>query len=186
MTGLSISLFDPNALFYATMIIVITYVALFIPGLMVAGAKPEGVARAISCYLWKTFGLLIMSMSIVQLMVAVINNQVPSFPLLSGLILLLVTGMGIMVHVSSVVAKVDPASSVVARLVFSHTIEIVGGLIAVVSAMSLMLSFLLTQRVDGWELPSVMILLGVTMMLSASLHISGKNRGSTKAVRKRK
>lgn len=178
MTGLSISLFQPNALLYALLIIVIAYVSLFIPSLMVTGAKPEGIARAISCYLWKTFGLILLSLSVVQLMFGIVNQSIPDFSLLSGLILLLVVGMGIMVHSSRIVAKVDSASAAVPRLVFSHTIEIMGGLIAAISGISLMLGFLVTQRVDGWQMPSTMVLLGIVMMLSASLHISDKNRRS--------
>lgn len=176
MTALSMGLFQPNSLLYALLIIVIAYVTLFIPSLMVTGAKPEGIARAISCYLWKTFGLVLMSSSVVQLMLGIVNESLPDFPLLSGLILLLVVGMGIMVHASRVVATVDAASAAVPRLVFSHTIEILGGLIACSSGVSLLLSFLIKQRLDGWELPSTMLLLGIVMMLSASLHISGKNK----------
>ena len=183
MNGFNFSLFDPSTLLYALVIVIIAYIALFIPSMMVPGAKPEGVAKAISGYLWKSFGLLLLGMSVVQATMSVINNSLPEWPLLSALILLLISGIGIMVHASRVVATVDSASSVVPRLIFSHTLEVIGGLIAFVSALSLMLGFLITERVEGWQMPVTMILLGVTMMLSASLHISAKNRRGAKAVK---
>lgn len=176
MTGFNFSLFDASTLLYALLVIIITYVVLFIPSMMVTGAKPEGIAKAISCYLWKTFGLILLGMSVVQLTMSIIGDALPESQILSALILLLVTGIGIMVHASRMLAEVDRASRTVPMLVFSHTIEIIGGLIAFVSALSLMLSFLMTARIDGWQLPVTMMLLGITMMLSASLHLSAKNK----------
>lgn len=183
MTGFNFSLFDPATLLYALVVIVVAYVALFIPSMMVTGAKPEGIAKAISCYLWKTFGLVLLSMSVVQITISVVGDALPEFPLLSALILLLVTGIGIMVHASRVLTEVDHASAMVPRLVFSHTVEVVGGLIAFVAALSFMLSFLITESADGWQMPVTMMLLGITMMLSASLHISAKNRRAAKAAK---
>jgi len=176
MTGFNFSLFDASTLVTALIVIVIAYIALFIPSMMVTGAKPEGVAKAITCYLWKTFGLILLSMSVVQLTISFIGDPLPILSLLPPLTLLLAAGIGIMVHASRILSSVDRASSTVPMLIFSHTIEIVGGLITVVSALSLMLSFLMTERIDGWQLPATMMLLGVTMTLSASLHLSAKNK----------
>lgn len=186
MSAFNFSLFDATTLLYALLVVVISYVALFIPSMMVTGSKPEGIAKAISCYLWKTFGLILLGMSVVQLTISAIRDSLPEFPLLSALILLLVTGIGIMVHASRVLATVDHASVMVPRLVFTHTIEVIGGLIAFVSALSLMLGFLITESIDGWQMPVTMILLGVMMMFSASLHISAKNRSAAKATKKKK
>ncbi len=188
MTGLAFSLFEPSALLYALMVVVIAYVALFIPSMMVTGAKADGVARAISCYLWKTFGLVLIGMSVVQLTNGVMMGQLPDAPLLSALILLFVLGIGIMTHMSRVLANIDHASAMVPRLVFSHTIELIGGLIALVAAVSVMVGFLITQQLDmdGWQMPVTMILLGITMMLSASLHITHKNKHANKAAKRKK
>ena len=181
MSDFNFSLFEASTLLYALIVIIVTYVALFIPSMLVTGAKPEGVAKAISCYLWKAFGLVLLSMSVVQLTISIVGDSLPEFPLLSALILLLASGIGIMVHASRVLKNVDPASSVVPRLVFSYTIETIGGLIAAVSLLSLMLGFLITERMMGWQLPVAMMLLGITVMLSASIHISAKNGGGLKA-----
>ncbi len=186
MTGFNINLFDASTLLWAIAIIIVMQVALFIPSMMVPGAKPEGIAKAISCYLWKSFGLVLLSMSVVQIAISIVGGTLPQFPLLSALILLFVTGIGIMVHCSRLLARIDHASLSVPRLVFSHTVEIIGGVIAFVSTLSLMLGFLITESVQEWQMPATMAMLGITMMLSASLHISEKNRHAAKAAKKRR
>lgn len=187
MSALSISFFQSAGMGYALLFVLIAFVLLFIPSLMVTGAKPEGVARAISCYMWKVVGLVILTMSVVQLSSDLINGQLPDPPLLSALILLFAVGVGTMVQASRMAKSVDEASSIVVRLVFFHTCEIIGGVIALVSALSVALSVLLTNNlsVNNWQLPATTLLLGITTMLAASIHIKNKN-GGKKAAPKRK
>ncbi len=185
MSDLSVSLFQSTAVTYALAIVVVAFVLLFIPSLLVPGAKPQGIARAISCYLWKTIGLIIMAMSIVQLAFNLVNGQLPDSPLLSALILLFVVGIGIMVQASRMVKTVDEASVVVVRLVFSHTCEVVGGMVALISALSIALTVLLTNNLADWQMSATMLLLGVTTMLTASIHIKQKNGGRAPAKRRK-
>jgi len=188
MSNFSMSLFQSTAVAYSLATVVVAFVLLFIPSLLVPGAKPHGVARAISCYLWKTVGLIIIAMSIVQLAYNVIGGKLPEEPALSALILLFVTGIGTMIQASRVLRSVDEASVVVVRLVFSHTCEVVGGVIALMSALSLGLSFLMTNDVSGWEMSATTFLLGITTMLSAGIHIKHKTKVAApkKAATKRK
>ena len=175
MSALSVSIFQSTAVVYALFVVVLLFVLLFIPSLLVTGAKPQGVARAISCYMWKTAGLVIMAMSVIQLAFDVVNEQLPDAPLLSALILLFAVGVGTMVQASRMVKSVDEASVVVVRLIFSHTCEVVGGLIALVSGLSIALSVLLTNQLVDWQMPATTLLLGLTTMLAASIHIKHKN-----------
>lgn len=186
MSDFSVSLFQSTAVAYSLAIVVVAFVLLFIPSLLVPGAKPQAVARAISCYLWKTVGLIIMAMSIVQLAYNLVNGRLPDSPLLSALILLFVVGVGTMVQASRMVKSVDEASVMVVRLVFSHTCEVVGGIIALVSALSISLTVLLTNGLTDWQMSATMLLLGVTTMLAASLHIKHKNGGRKAAPAKRR
>lgn len=185
MTAFSFSLFDPTVITHAIIVALIAQVALFIPSLLVTGSKPEGVAKAIGGYLWKTVGLFLLAMSSIQLMYSVITQQLPDPALLSGLILLMVVGIGIMIHASRIIAEVDHASAMVPRLVFSHTCELIGGVVALISALSLGLSLLITMEAPEWQMPATMILLGSILMLSSSLHISHKNKRAAAARRKR-
>jgi hypothetical protein len=183
MTDLAFSLFDPSALIYALVVVVAAHVLLFIPSLLVTGAKADQVARAISYYLWKTFGLILVGLSVAQLTSSLIANQLPEDALLSSLILLFAIGVGIMTHASRELAELDHASVMVPRLVFSHSIEIVGGLVALLALMSLLVSFLMTETIEGWQTPVTMMLLGVTLMLSASFHIKHKNKHANRKKR---
>jgi hypothetical protein len=176
MSALSMSFFQSTTVIYALGTVVIAFVLLFIPSLMVSGAKPQGIARAISCFLWKAVGLVILSMAVVQLAYGAVSNELPDPTLLSALILLFVVGVGIMVQASRIVKTVDEASVVVVRLVFLHTCELVGGVIALVSVLSIALTVLLTNNVGNWQLPATSLFLGLTTMLAASVHIRQKNK----------
>lgn len=188
MSNFSLSLFQSTAVAYSLAIVVVAFVLLFIPSMLVPNAKPQGIARAISCYLWKTVGLIIIAMSVVQLAYDLIGGNLPDYPARSALVLLFVTGIGTMIQASRILRSVDEASVVVVRLVFTHTCEFVGGVVALVSALSLALSVLMTGTVSGWEMSATTFLLGVTTMLSAGIHIKHKTRvlAPKKAPAKRK
>ncbi len=185
MSFLSLDVTDSSTMLYVLPFVVLSFVGLFIPSLMVTGAKPEGVAKAICCYMWKTIGLVIMGMSVVQITYGVVTNQLPDYPVLGVLLLFMMIGIGIMVHISRVVAGIDEASSVVPRLVFTYTCEVIGGLIALFSALTMGIGFLLTSVVTDWEMPSTMLLLGLVLMLASSLHTSHKSRRSAKKARRK-
>lgn len=174
------SFMQTSAIVYALLFVVIAFTALFIPSLLVTGAKPSGVARAISCYLWKTFGLLLVAMSVVQLTMDLLQGILPDAPVQSALILLFTVGVGIMVQASRILRSVDDASSVVVRLVFTHTCEVVGGLVALVSLLSIALQVLMTSMLVEWQLPVATFLLGLVTMYIASMHIHHKNGGGRK------
>jgi hypothetical protein len=185
MSGLTFSLLDSAVITKVVIGALIAQVLLFIPSLLVTGAKPEGVAKAIGGYLWKSIGLFLLAISSIQLMYSVVMTQLPNPELLSALLFLMVVGIGIMIHASRIIAEVDHASSAVPRLVFSHTCEFVGGTVALVSGLSLGISLLLTMEAPDWQMPATMILLGCILMLSSSLHISHKNKRAAASKRKR-
>ena len=176
-------LFQSASLIWVPLGIVMTFALLLIPSLLVTGAKPEAAAKAIGCTILKAVGFLLIAMSAVDLTLNLIAMKLPEFPTLASLIFLFCLGLGIMVHQSKVMAKIDDASSIVARMVFSHTCEILGALITLYAALSLALSFLFTQELIGWEPQASLLLLGVILMLTSGIHISKHKR---KAARKAK
>lgn len=178
-------LFQSTASLYIPLFIVFTFVLMFIPSMMVTGAKADGVARAIGCYMLKTLGLILIALSAVQLGFGLVAMQMPDSPTLSALILVFVLGLGLMVHQSRVLKEqVDEASMAVSRLVFSHSCEVIGTIIVVVSGLSIALTFILSQQLVNWEMPATMILLGIVLMFSSSAHISHRNKHMRKAKRK--
>lgn len=168
------SLFQSPLFLWTPIFILIAFTLMLIPSLMVPGAKVEGATKAIGCYIMKTFGLLLMSLSGVQLIYALITMNIPAFQTLAALVLLLVIGLGIIVYESTIVATVDSASSSVVRHIFSHACIVIGQLICILTVLSMTMTFFLTQRVTGWEMSSTLLLLGILLMLSCSVHIHAK------------
>lgn len=189
MSALSISMFQPTSVAYGLLGIIIAFVVILIPSLMVPGANPNGVVRAISCYMWKTVGLVIVAMTIVQVSYDGIGGHLPDGPLLSSIILLFAVGIGIMVQASRIVHSIDEPSVVVVRLIFSHTCEIVGGIIALVAALSMGIMVLLTNSLWDWQMPTTMLIFGLVLMLMSSVHIkikSGVRYGARTTVKSKK
>lgn len=170
-----------TTLLFASVILVIIFTLLLIPSLLVPGAKPEAAAKAIGCYVLKTIGLLLLASSVIQLMYGLVSLQLPDPGTLSLLVLLLVVGLGIMVHQSRIVATIDEASVSVVRLVFCHTCEMIGKLITLGTGLWLMINLLLLQQVADGAMAGTLLLLGLLLMLLSSVHIRIKNgRGKVK------
>jgi|GEM_PF-1396332 len=183
---LSLGLLQSSAILYLAVFIALTFVLILIPGLMVPGAKAEKITKATTCYLIKTIGMLLVGVSVIQILYGFMTLNLPEFPSLFAVLLVLVIGLGLIVHMSRVIHEtVDDASETVPRLVFSHTLEVVGILITVVAGLSMILTFILRQNLDGWEMPATMLLVGILLALSASVHVYNRNRHVAKRAKKR-
>jgi hypothetical protein len=183
-SAFSLGLFQTSIILYASLFISACFAILFIPSLLVPGAKAEGVGKAITCYLIKTLGLILVASSVTQLIYGMLTLNFPSYPQLAALIFVMVVGVGMMIHMSRVLETVDDQSETIPRLVFCHTLEVLGALVTVVSGLSVALSFMLTQAFSGWESSATMILLGLLMMLTSSVAVSRRNRLEKKGKKK--
>ena len=97
-------------------------------------------------------------------------------PATYGLVVTAVFGIGTLVHFSRNVEELDEASVVVVRAIFSHGFEVIGAMVAVLSALSLLLTALLTESFSGWEMPATALIVGTLTALLFSVHIGEKNR----------
>ncbi len=173
-------LFQPSYILTIPVVVFAAFALLYIPSMMVTGAKPDAVGKAIACYLMKTFGVLLMVVSMLPLLYDIISSTVPPMPTVSGLLLVFLFGVGIVIHYNNVVHTVDEASSMVVRTVFAHGFEVLGAVIALLSALSLLLTFMLTQTVEGWQMPATSLTFGLLITLMFSVHISERTRRSKK------
>ncbi len=180
------SLFGSSLLLCAPVVVVLTFTLLLIASLQVTGAKPEQATRAIGSYILKTVGLLMVAASVMELMYALITTDLPEPDRLTGLLFLLVTGLGIMIHESRVVAGIDATSSSAVQLIFAHTCEIVGTLVALFSGLSIIMTFFFTKELTGWEMPTTLLVLGLLLMFSSSVHIHAKHHRAPKRMVVRK
>ncbi len=176
-------LFQSSLLTYAPIGIVAIFALLMISGLLVTGSKPDAVAKAVGCTILKAFGLLLVSLSSIQIGYGLIAFRLPMTESVLGLVLLLVIGFVIMIHESTVLARIDAASTSVLHALFCQSCKSIGALIAIVSGLSLMMTFLLGRTFIGWEMSATLLLLGSILCLGASFHANG---GAAKKTVKRK
>lgn len=171
-------------LLYGGLLIALIFILLFIPSLMVPGAKPEQVAKAISCYILKTFGLILLGASGLQLLFFAIRQEFPGYPILTALLVVLAVGIGMITHMSiHLRANVDDASEMIPRLVFFHTIEVLGAVLAVLSAFSLAFMLVMTGQLSDWEMSATLLILGIMFCFVAAIQVNEKN---AKIAKKRK
>jgi hypothetical protein len=185
-TSLSLNFFQSGYVVAVPLAVFLLFILLYIPSMMVPDAKPTAVGQAITCYLMKTLGLLLMATSVFPLTYSLMAKSLPAESTVYSLLLVFVVGVGIITHFSRVCQHIDEASVVVVRSIFSHGFEMLGAVMVVFSALSLMLMFLLTGGFDAWEMPATVFLLGLLLMLMFSIHIGEKRRHAAKAVRRKR
>ena len=165
--------FQSSLLLYVPLGVLLAFALLMIASVHVSGSKPEAIAKAISSTMMKTLGLLLLAMSSVQLVYGLIAMQIPAIESVFGLILLLAIGMTMMIHESRVLKTVDSASKSVTNAIFVHACKIIGALIAIVSGISLLMTFILGREFVGWEMSATLLLLGCILSLASGIHAAG-------------
>lgn len=179
------SLFQSSLIIYVPLGVFLAFGILMTAGLQATGAKPEGVAKAIACTILKTLGLILISISMVQITYGLLNQTLVISQTFFALILLFVMGVGIMVHESRLAGSIDKASASVPHLVFCHSCRVIGCLIAILSGLSLLMTFLLTGALSNIEMPFTLLILGSLLSLSASVHANGGVKVAKSVKRKR-
>ena len=182
------SLLQSSAIIILPTIVILSLTLMAIPSLAVPGVKPDHVMKGIASYVMKTFGVILVSIGAIQCVESLIRTQLPNTPTLSALLILIVVGIGIMVHESTVLESLDDLSIAIPRLIFSHGCEIVGCIIALVSITSLIVSYVTGKggiaSIEGWESIAAFLLYGTTLMFASSIHIHHRNKKLNKGKRK--
>lgn len=173
-------LFQPSFIVIVPAIVFVSLALLYIPSMAVTGAKADSVGKAIACYLMKTFGMILIVVSMLPLLYDSMSGTVPPMPTVSALLLVFLFGAGTVLHYNRVVHELDDSSTIVVRTVFAHGFEVLGAMVALLSVLSLLLNFMLTQTVDGWQLPATTLTFGLLVSLVFSVHISERNRRARK------
>lgn len=126
-----------------------------------------------------------MALSAVELTYGLIVTNFPAYPLLSILTLLFAVGVALIIHASRILQTIDSASSVVLKLIFFHSLEVLGVLTAIIAVLFIGITFVMTKQFIKWELPATLVLLGVITALVSSMHLAQKN-GKVSRVTKKK
>lgn len=152
--------------------IAMTFALMLILSLSVAGAKPESAARGITCMILMMAALSITAFGATQLLYALMIGVFLDTTMLGLYLLLFVVGIGLLVHESRTLGRLDAASSLAPRLVLSHTVECIGILVTIGSLLTLLIRALMTQSLIGWQMPATFALLGGLAALITSVHLS--------------
>lgn len=167
---LSIAIFQSSLVLILPLCFAAILVITLIASLQVEGAKAENSARAIACHLLQTLGVFMMAMSGVQMVYSLLTLRFPSSDNAASLVLLFVVGLGILIHQSRILHGIDHASRLVPGLIFWYVCVLMGNLIALIAAISIGISTLINHEPSGWQMPSTLIILGLTMAFLASKH----------------
>lgn len=152
--------------------IAVTFAVMIAVSLHIPGAKPASAARAITCMILMMIALSITAIGATHLLYALMIGAIPDATMLGLYLLLFAVGIGLLVHESRTLGRIDAASSLVSRLVLSHTVECIGILVAIGSILTLLIQSLMTQSLVGWQMPATFALLGGLTALITSVHLS--------------
>lgn len=167
----SFSAFHPLYLIALPVGVFFVFTLLFIASMNMNNTpKPEAIAKAISCYLMKTLGLILMAMGLLPIVYNLLLSSLLPMSSMSVLILLFVVGLGLMIHYNMHLATIDEASVAVPRAIFHYGCEVIGAVTAVTSATSMLAGFLVMESLRGWEISATVLILSLLLMISFSLH----------------
>ncbi len=181
------SIFQPMYLVTLPLGIFAVFITLFIPSMMAtSNPKPEAISRAISCYILKAFGIGLIAVGAFPVLYMLLINEVMPIDSLLPLAFLFLVGTGVLVQANIVLQGVDEASVSVPRAIFHHSLEVLGGIVALISGISIVMVPLMTQKIGGWEIPASTLILSMILTLSFSLHTAPRGGRAAKAVGKKK
>ncbi len=181
------------------------FALVFIPALLVPGARPLQVGKAIYCYALQALGILLMSLGGLPAFYSVLEKFVlpqdrfSTEMYIALLIVFTCGGLTFLWHESIAQSIEEPSRRVVAGI-FWFIIKLVGFLLMLFSAMSFLLTMLLAPASAGswWILPSLLFAYGLLLAWctrlpphkpqsfhSASIATSGSVSAKAKAKKKK-
>jgi hypothetical protein len=148
------------------------FALLFLPSLMVPGAKPSLVAMSVYCYLLQLIGLIMMTAGGLPALEGVLEKIVVGHDrfstemYLAMLILFAAGGLTFLWH-EHMALTIDHASRRVCAVIFSGSLRLIGYLLCVFSAVSFLLMMLLmpgSMHAISGLLPTLLFLYGLLLL----------------------
>lgn len=156
----------------------LTFALVMIPCLLSSpGARPGAIAHTIGCYILKAFALVLIGISSTFVLYYMLTmNPVPLNALLTFAFIFAV-GVGIFLHMNRLVAGIDSSVSAVPHAIFLHGCIVIGTIFATLSVLTLVLTVLMTQQIEGQQMPLTLLILSTLFTLAFSLHSPAKAKG---------
>ena len=167
LAGLVSSLMMPVALL---LIFAIFFAAVFIPSLMIPGAKPEEVAKSIYAYLLQGFGILLMVTNGIIAVYGVLSQQeVSGNNYIALLLLFCLGGLTYLIH-EEMALRIDAASQAVSGAIYRFVLKLTGYFLVLFSVMSVIYGFLFSSDV----MPAEWMVVPVLLLFIGLLFLWGK------------
>jgi len=138
---------------------------IFIPSMIVHGAKPLQVGKAIYCYLLQMIGVLLLTLGSLPALYGVLANQnYDSKMYLALLIIFTAGGLTFLWH-DNLLRNVDVHSRAVPEAVYRYTLKLIGYASVLISTLSLLIVMLLGSSTTAhwWVLPFLFLCYGILL-----------------------
>lgn len=137
---------------------------LFFAGMQAQGAKAKAVGEAIVCYLMHAVSVLLMTIGALPTVFSVFAGIAYTGRTYVALLLVFAAG-GLLFLIQDQAARgIDAASKSVIEAIYMNTIKLIGNLVALLAALSLLLSIVLASFSAGWWVaPFVYLLYGLLL-----------------------
>lgn len=146
------------------LIIILSLTLLYIASLNHAGSKPRAVGEAIYCYLLHAVSVLLMTIGALPTVYSVFAGIAYTGRTYVALLLVFACGGLLFLLQDQAVRSLEAASKAVVESVYLLTLKIIGNLLTLLSALSILLSIILGDFDGGWWVtPFVLLLYGMLL-----------------------
>lgn len=146
------------------LLVILGLTLLYTASLHHAGAKPKGVGEAIYCYLLHGISVLLMTIGALPTVYSVFAGVAYNGRTYVGLLLVFACGGLLFLIQDQAIRTLDHASKAVPEAVYMLTLKIIGNVITLLTALSIILSIVLGSFDPGWWVtPFVLLLYGMLL-----------------------
>lgn len=164
------SLFGVVGVFYGLLLpvaLLLIITLMFIPSVVLGGGgKVMQVGKAIYCYLLQAVGIMLMTLGGLPAIYGVLARQPYESSTYLALLIVFATGGLTFLWHDHLARTVDGASRAVPHAIYLYTFKVLGYIMMVLSAVSIVLTLLLGSDIpaaDWWVMPLMLLLYGILL-----------------------
>ncbi len=162
--------FGPIGIMYGLIVPLVLVLLLgifFAASILSPTARPSRVAQAAYCAILMGVGILMMRIAAIPTVWSVLAGVSYATVEYVGLLILFACGGALFLWHDNWMRSLDTSSSMVSSLMFVYTVKAIGTITAVLTGLSLLLTFILGNAEEGWwTVPLTFLLYGVVLMMS--------------------
>lgn len=146
------------------LLVILGLTLLYLASLAYPGAKPKGVGEAIYCYLLHGISVMLMTIGALPTVYSVFASVSYYGRTYVGLLLVFACGGLLFLIQDQAVRTLDSASKAVVESVYMLTLKIIGNVLTLLTALSILLNVVLGSYKEGWWVtPFVLLLYGMLL-----------------------